>query len=480
MTSDRISPNGLYLKEGGQSFALPAGYSLDLAERLVVAYGDDSLQTQVVDLLGWPSDTSLQWVWQDGFVLSDSGEVSLEAWNGEDAMTLDVVEYDENGTRRTYAGREAEVAGSDFDFGSWSLGDPAVERKSRKLGFGESYTWSQLRGGKSYELSDHLGNVAVEVGDRRIAVDGNADFAVDFFEGEVVSARDFYPFGMVMPERSFSTQAYRYGFNGKEFDSEWKGIGNSYDTYFRQYSPRLGRWLSIDPKIAAFESPYVGIGNSPILFSDPKGDSTILWPRIDTQFGSDFQRDLQLLVRGGRYGTSLIKDLANHEIEIKVTTANHLLFWGSWDVMQSNTKGSPVAPHRPDRGVVYVEYAQRREFELDGVMMYSFLVLAHEFVHARDIANEYGHSLYMRARAGEIDLKKVTGDETKTVREVHEVRAMIYTNMIRKENGIQELRTDYDGERLLKEDGITPIKEYGFDIMEGLFQDDCYYDYESK
>jgi hypothetical protein len=111
----------------------------------------------------------------------------------------------------TFTGHEVEVSLSDFDLGGWNLGGQSIERKSIKFGFGEAYSWTQVRGGKSYELSDHLGNVAVVVGDRRMAFDPDTDLAVDFFEGEVLSARDFYPFGMVMPERSFSTQAYRYG-----------------------------------------------------------------------------------------------------------------------------------------------------------------------------------------------------------------------------------------------------------------------------
>jgi RHS repeat-associated protein len=69
---------------------------------------------------------------------------------------------------------------------------------------------------------------------------------------------------------------YGYGFNGQERDNEWKGDGNSYTTYWRQYDPRLGRWLSIDPLTSNFswQSPYVGMDNSPIYLSDPNGDST--------------------------------------------------------------------------------------------------------------------------------------------------------------------------------------------------------------
>jgi RHS repeat-associated protein len=144
---------------------------------------------------------------------------------------------------------------------------------SIKFGFGEAYSSTQVRGGKSYELSDHLGNVAVVVGDCRLAVDGNADLAVDFFEAEILSARDFYPFGMVMPERSFSTSTYRYGFNGKEFDSEWKGEGNSYDYGFRVHDARLGRFLSVDPLAPEYPwyTPYQFAGNSPIRFLDLDG-----------------------------------------------------------------------------------------------------------------------------------------------------------------------------------------------------------------
>lgn len=61
-----------------------------------------------------------------------------------------------------------------------------------------------------------------------------------------------------------------------ERDDETSGSGNSYTTTFRQYDPRLGRWKSLDPLKAEFpwQSPYVGMDNSPILLSDPFGDST--------------------------------------------------------------------------------------------------------------------------------------------------------------------------------------------------------------
>jgi RHS repeat-associated protein len=78
---------------------------------------------------------------------------------------------------------------------------------------------------------------------------------------------------MVMPERSFSNEKYRYGFNGKENDNEVKGIGNSVDFGARIYDGRLGRFLSIDPLAQKFpsESNYSYAGNSPIFFIDNEG-----------------------------------------------------------------------------------------------------------------------------------------------------------------------------------------------------------------
>jgi len=87
-----------------------------------------------------------------------------------------------------------------------------------------------------------------------------------------------HPFGMVMPGRSWSAasaEGYRFGFNGMEADDEVKGQGNCYTTEFRQYDPRLGRWLSLDPKADNYpwQSPFAGMDNRPIKTIDPTGES---------------------------------------------------------------------------------------------------------------------------------------------------------------------------------------------------------------
>lgn len=62
-----------------------------------------------------------------------------------------------------------------------------------------------------------------------------------------------------------------------EKDDEVKGIGNSYNTQYRIYDPRIGRWLSLDPKISIFpdQSPYNFANNTPIFGNDPNGDICI-------------------------------------------------------------------------------------------------------------------------------------------------------------------------------------------------------------
>ena len=66
---------------------------------------------------------------------------------------------------------------------------------------------------------------------------------------------------------------YRFAFNGKEKDDEIKGAGNSYDFGDRIYDPRIGRWMSRDPREAKYPqwSTYNAFVCNPILFVDPSG-----------------------------------------------------------------------------------------------------------------------------------------------------------------------------------------------------------------
>ena len=126
-----------------------------------------------------------------------------------------------------------------YIYGSSRIGevDTAVNMQTAVV---STTTFSRIRGIKRYEMSNHLGNVMVVVSDRKV-YDGNV------FKADLVSTTDYYAFGMVMSDRSWNTEGYRWGFNGKENDNEVKGIGNQQDYGARIYDARLGRFLSVDP-----------------------------------------------------------------------------------------------------------------------------------------------------------------------------------------------------------------------------------------
>gem|GEM_PF-3538749 len=75
-----------------------------------------------------------------------------------------------------------------------------------------------------------------------------------------------------MPGRKYSEGEYRYGFNGKEKDSDINSL-TAYDYGFRIYNPAIGRFLSVDPlsRKYPFLTPYQFSSNTPISAIDIDG-----------------------------------------------------------------------------------------------------------------------------------------------------------------------------------------------------------------
>lgn len=128
-----------------------------------------------------------------------------------------------------------------------------------RLGVHKKQTGTNL-----YQLTDHLGNVRAV-----IAKDDNGNAAA------LVSATDYYPFGMPMPGRSLSgAEGYRYAYQGQEKDPE---TGKE-AFQLRLWDSRIGRWLTTDP-YGQFHSPYLGMGNNPMNGTDPDGGKFFDWFR---------------------------------------------------------------------------------------------------------------------------------------------------------------------------------------------------------
>ncbi len=126
-------------------------------------------------------------------------------------------------------------------------------------------------GSRTYELSNHLGNVLSVISDK----------VIPYFEGggiaemraDIRVAQDYSPFGVTLDGRNFVVdEKYRYGFQGQEKDDEVKGDGNSVNYKYRMHDPRIGRFFAVDPLAPKY--PH----NSPYAFSENK---VIAWGELE-------------------------------------------------------------------------------------------------------------------------------------------------------------------------------------------------------
>ena len=92
--------------------------------------------------------------------------------------------------------------------------------------------------------------------------------------------------------------SYRFGFNGKENDNEVEGEGNWQDYGMRMYSPRLGRFPSVDPIAKKYPmlTPYQFASNTPIEAVDLDGLEGIMlggpWWAVTPEIGLISEDDI--------------------------------------------------------------------------------------------------------------------------------------------------------------------------------------------
>ena len=134
-------------------------------------------------------------------------------------------------------------------------------------------TYVRNVGNKSYELKDHLGNVRATVSDCKIGGPSQTTMVP-----ELLSASNYYAFGMLMPGRNFNSNSYLFGFGSQEKDDEISGTGNRLSFGDYGYDPRLGRRWNPEPKICKYpsNSSYLVFANSPIYYADPDGEDIVV------------------------------------------------------------------------------------------------------------------------------------------------------------------------------------------------------------
>jgi hypothetical protein len=125
--------------------------------------------------------------------------------------------------------------------------------------WGGANTSHRALGLKSFELANHLGNVLVTVSDKPVY---KVSSTTIFFNPEIPSTSDYYPFGAPIQGRGYSSETYRFGLQSQERDDEINGEGNSINFKYRMHDTRHGRFFARDPLAADY--PW----NSPYAFSE--------------------------------------------------------------------------------------------------------------------------------------------------------------------------------------------------------------------
>lgn len=138
----------------------------------------------------------------------------------------------------------------------------------------EGYVSPELFSGSAeykytYVLKDHLGN-------NRVAFkDFGGDNIVD--NTDIISSTDYYPMGLIHHGEFVQNSDYNYKYQNKE-----KLLANDYNMYdfgSRMYDASVGRWFNTDPQ-NQFGSPYLAMGNNPVMMVDPDGELAWFVPLI--------------------------------------------------------------------------------------------------------------------------------------------------------------------------------------------------------
>ena len=179
------------------------------------------------------------------------------------------VKYTNPSSQLMYVAEEHSIYGSSR-LGVDSRKDTLYKAGNYSPSWGGVSTSRRELGMKSFELANHLGNVLVTVSDKPIYKVSSGSI---YFQPEITSISDYYPFGAPISGRSYSnSENYRFGFNTQEKTDEISGSGNHNTAQFWEYDSRLGRRWNTDPVTKPWESQYACLSGNPIWFKDPLGD----------------------------------------------------------------------------------------------------------------------------------------------------------------------------------------------------------------
>ena len=277
-----------------------------------------------------------------------------------------------------YTGKAIAINRADYDTARLYLNFTVASGKNMDVKSFSFYHRSSSTGYSNYKLyvnnilvgsgtiyvtsnSNFLGTGTINVANPVSGLSGNVTVRLDLFGGAHGAAATFRldnftlnGYTQLVGAPNLLAKGYRYGYQGSEKDDELKGNGNSYTTEFRQLDPRVGRWFSIDPKMSARESPYVSMGNNPLLNNDFQGD-TIRF-----------------------HANMTLEQIANYKASIKVLSESKL-FTYFYSVLESSKKDVLIDLNRPiNTGGQH----DQRDNSVTVKNVGAYIVLAQELFHA--------------------------------------------------------------------------------------------------
>jgi RHS repeat-associated protein len=208
-----------------------------------------------------------------------SGGTKHYTWYVRDAQGNIMSTYTADGNATDLASLQLNQ-GEKFLYGSSRLGLISVKESvdggpDNLQTYYDGRAFAFGRGSKQYELTNHLGNVLATISDKKFGVTSGGSSLIDHYEPDIITAQDYYPFGMMSRVALQHTdKPYKFGFNGKMNDNDVKGgYGLQQDYGMRIYDGRVGRFLSVDPltKEYPWYTPYSFAGNKPIYALDLDG-----------------------------------------------------------------------------------------------------------------------------------------------------------------------------------------------------------------
>jgi RHS repeat-associated protein len=198
----------------------------------------------------------------------------------------------------SFLGSQSNIAGRPKAYINWILLDEQFKYVSTGSGFEQVDNNNVLKTHTRTNLPvTASGYLYIYVSNETPNIDVFFDnLQVSHIRGPLLEETHYYPFGLTMA--GISSKALngaaenKFKYNGIQLNIDLDI--NTYDAFYRNLDPQIGRTWQIDPKPSMMESPYSMMGNNPIRYADPLGDTAI----ARTQDQANITGDLKKVYKG--------------------------------------------------------------------------------------------------------------------------------------------------------------------------------------